>query len=385
MVVPGLTTVATPEAGRPPRGRLDTSVALPLLARASTVLLFAVAPALVLLGIFWITPDSLAFDLHHAFRPAAEAVLAGESPYPPATVEVMEQRDAYVYLPFAALAVTPFALVPPLVADLLAIAVMLAVGAAALWILGVRDWRCYGLTLAMPPVFHAVQTANVTLPLLLALAAVWALRSRPVAAGMVLALTLASKLFLWPILVWWLATRRFRAALVALAAAALLVAGSWAVIGFADMREYPELLRVLTETLGGDSYTVFALASDLGLAERPARLLGLTLAFAVLAASALLGRRGDDARSFALAVLASLLFSPIVWLHYFALLLAPIAVVHRRLSYLWVLPLAFWAWAAGVGNGTTLETALTLATAGAITALVLRSTPSAGGARTAGC
>jgi Glycosyltransferase family 87 len=344
-------------------------------ARISNVLLFGIVPAVVFLGVLWFTRDFLAVDLHHAFRPAAEAVLAGESPYPPATVEVMAKRDAYVYLPLAAIALTPFALLPPLVADLLAMALVLAIGAAALWILGVRDWRCYGLTLAMPPAFHAVQTANLTLPLLLGLAAVWALRSRTVAPGVVLALTLASKLFLWPILVWWLATRRFRTALVAIGATAALVVGSWSVISFAGMREYPELLRVLTDTLGTDSYTVFALASDLGLAELPARLLGLIVASGVLAGSVVLGRRGDDARSFALAVLASLLFSPIVWLHYFALLLVPIAIVHRRLSYLWVLPLVLWACAAGVGNGTTVQTALTLASMGALAWLAVRSCP----------
>jgi hypothetical protein len=155
----------------------------------------------------------------------------------------------------------------------------------------------------------------------------------------------------------------------------VLVVASWSVVSFAGLREYPELLRVLTETLGGDSYTVFALASDLGIGELPARLLGFAVASSVLAASVVLGRRGDDARSFALAVLASLLFSPIVWLHYFALLLAPIAVVHRRLSSLWAAPLVLWTCAAGFGNGTTVQTALTLATVGGLVWLAVRSSP----------
>jgi hypothetical protein len=153
------------------------------------------------------------------------------------------------------------------------------------------------------------------------------------------------------------------------------VLASWAAISFAGLSEYPELLRTLTAVLGSDSYTVFAVASDLGLGERPARVLGALVATAVLAASVWLGRRGDDARSFVLAVLATLLFSPLVWVHYFALLLVPIALVHRRLSPLWLLPLAFWACAQGTGNGTTAGTALALLTALAVSALALRAAP----------
>jgi alpha-1,2-mannosyltransferase len=344
-------------------------------ARSSTVLLFGVAPLALLLGLLWLSRDELAIDLHNAFRPAAAALLDGSSPYPQATTEVVSKRDAFVYLPFAALAFAPFALVPPLAADLLGMALMAGLGAGALALLGVRDWRCYGAALATAPVLAAIQTANLTLALACALAAVWALRARRVVPGLVLALTLASKLFLWPVLVWWLATRRYVSALVALSATVVLVGATWSAISFAGLQQYPDLLRALTETLGGDAYTVFAVASDLGLGPLPARALGLALATAVLAASVLLARRGDDARSFVLAVLASLLFSPIVWLHYFALLLVPIALVHRRLSYLWVSPLAFWAGAAGTGNGTTAGTALALAAALAVTVLAVRAAP----------
>ena len=44
---------------------------------------------------------------------------------------------------------------------------MLAGIPASLWILGVRDWRCYGAAFLWGAAFHAVQTGNVTVPLLL--------------------------------------------------------------------------------------------------------------------------------------------------------------------------------------------------------------------------
>jgi hypothetical protein len=55
-----------------------------------------------------------------------------------------------------------------------------------------------------------------------------------------------------------------------------------------------------------------------------------------------LGRRGGDAAPLALALAAALLLSPIVWTHYYILLLVPIAIARPRLSALWFVPLAFW-------------------------------------------
>ena len=53
-------------------------------------------------------------------------------------------------------------------------AILLALLAAAcvpvtLWALDVRDWRCYGAAFLWPPVFSGIQTANVTLYLVLVL------------------------------------------------------------------------------------------------------------------------------------------------------------------------------------------------------------------------
>ncbi len=51
---------------------------------------------------------------------------------------------------------------------------------------------------------------------------------------------------------------------------------------------------------------------------------------------------GDDRGAFALAVCAALVLSPIVWLHYLALLLVPLGVCYRTLRWPWLVPLALW-------------------------------------------
>ncbi|MDX6398089.1 MAG: alpha,2-mannosyltransferase [Gaiellaceae bacterium] len=364
--VPALETVGP--------GRTFSRAGLRQAGRRLSPWMLAVLPLGVLAMLFLAGHEVIAWDFERSFRPAAEAVWNGASPYPPPVLESMADRAAFVYLPLGAIVFVPFLVLSPYAGGLVATALVILFALAALRIVGVRDWRCYGIAVLSPAMVSAIQTTNVTLPLLLALAAVWALRHRAVLPGLVLALTLATKLFLWPVGVWLIATRRYRAALISGVATIVLVGVSWALIGFAGLRDYPALLRVLAEALELDSYTIFALASDLGAPGLLGRGIGLAVGTAALLGCWVLGRRGDEARSFTLAIVAALLFTPIVWLHYFMLLLVPIAIVHKRLSLLWATPLLFWL-SQGHGNGTTFETAWTLAVLAFVTALVLRAKP----------
>jgi len=79
-------------------------------------------------------------------------------------------------------------------------------------------------------------------------------------------------------------------------------------------------------------------------------------------------RRDGDRLSLGAAIAAALLLSPIVWLHYFVLLLVPLALARPRLSAAWILlPLPFWfATANGQSHGRAPLIALALATAAAM-------------------
>ena len=63
---------------------------------------------------------------------------------------------------------------------------------AALWIVGVRDWRVYGASFLWPPVLGEVRTAHLTLVLCLLLAVVWRTRDRFPFAGLTLGVALVS-------------------------------------------------------------------------------------------------------------------------------------------------------------------------------------------------
>ena len=67
----------------------------------------------------------------------------------------------------------------------------------------------------------------------------------------------------------------------------------------------------------------------LGLGPAAARAAAVALGAGLLALCWREGRRGFDERSLALALAAALALSPIVWLHYFVLLLVPIALARR--------------------------------------------------------
>jgi alpha-1,2-mannosyltransferase len=326
---------------------------------------FVWIPALALAYSFW-------WELRSAspvqdfgiFRLAAKALLHGRSPFPPATPAGVAHFDKFVYPPSTALLFAPLAGLPLRVAQVVMLVLAVACVVAALRLLGVGDWRCYGVAVMSAPSVNSLALGAVTPLLLVGVAAGWRYRDRAAISGVVVGLTTLGKLFLWPVGIWLLAARRLRATLVAAAVAVGLVVVGWAVIDFAGFRSYPHLLRVLARAEEGTSYSPVALFHLSGSA---AGLLTVVLA-ALTVAAVFLASRGDDGdrRGLALAVVGSLLATPIVWLHYFLLLLVPIGLYRPRLSPLWLAPMLLWLTPAAHSHGVTWRIALALG----ITALV---------------
>ena len=63
---------------------------------------------------------------------------------------------------------------------------------------------------------------------------------------------------------------------------------------------------------------------------------------ALLVAAVWSWRSGQEIGSFTLAVAACLALSPVVWLHYLTLLIAPLGLARPRFSALWLLPIVLW-------------------------------------------
>jgi hypothetical protein len=351
--------------------------------RLAAIALLGVFPVVVVGSLFTaaIRDDKVATDFGQ-FYGAAEGILSGDSPYMASASALTNWGGPYPYPPLPAELTAPLTLLSLHTAGLLVMASLVLVALAIPFVLGVRDWRCYGLLLLWPPVISAIQTGNVTLWFALAAALAWRFRDRLVAPAALIGFTLAVKFFLWPLVVWLAATRRAATAVLAVGVGIAGLGLSWAAIGFSGLTEYPELLRRLDRAVGEDSYTAYIVGLDAGLPPGLARTCWLALGLALLAAVVVAGRRGDDRSAFGLAVTASLALTPIVWLHYFALLVVPVALARPRLGLVWFVPLGM-VLTPGSGHPMPFETAWTLVIAAITVGLALRNVRREDNARSA--
>ena len=293
-----------------------------------------------------------ALDFRHAFLPAAHAVLHGASPYSSVGSRAVAEGTAFLYPPLSAYLLAPFTLLPPLAAEIVAVALIAACVPAALLLLGVRDWRCHAIAFLWWPTIIGIQSGNLTLPMLLGVALVWRYRDRKVVAAVVAGLVVALKLFFWPLLFWLVATRRYRTAALAAAASAFFVFVPWAGIGFAGLRGYPHLLSSVSGSEGPRSYSVAALLHALlpswTAATTVETLLGAGLLVVVLA----VGRRGRERDAFALSIVAVLVLSPLLEMHYLVLLLVVVALYRKTFGLAWAVPLLIWGAPATAAGST---------------------------------
>lgn len=304
------------------------------------------------------------------FLDAAHKVVHGVSPY------VFNADSTFAYPPLIAWLLTPLLVFSGSTAAILWTLLSVGFVAAALWLLELRDWRCYAFAFVFLFTRSSIHLGTIEPLLLLAVAAGWHWRDRLVPAATAVGAAIVLKLFLWPLAVWLALTRRLRAAGLAVAVALGLALISWAATGFAGIGDYPGILRRLAHEESTSSYSVVALGVRAHLPLTAARVVAVLVALALLAATAVVARdkgrepRERDIATLTLALAAALAASPIVWVHYFLLLLVPLALLRPRLSLLWFVPFAFQplgeaAWPAGNARDLGLALAATLVIVGA--------------------
>lgn len=312
----------------------------------------------------------LAFDVHYVFVPAAHDVLHGASPYSSVHSWAVKTGIPYLYPPLGAYLFAPLTLLPTVAAGVLMTMLVMACVPGTLLLLGVRDWRCHLIAFLWLPTIAGIQSANLTLPMMLGLALLWRYRDRTIVVVLVTGLLIALKLFFWPLLVWLVATRRYRAAVIGGATSAVLVFAPWAGIGFAGLHTYPQLLSAVAHREGAISYSIAALVHlfipSWTVAIAAATVVGLGLLVLVLRA----GRRDCEREAFALALIAILVLTPLLEMHYFALLLVVVALYSDRLSAAWVVPLLIWG-APESNNGSGFQRVHVFVIAAVVVALLL--------------
>lgn len=309
------------------------------------LLLFVVPVTFAFLSVFvgWDRSWPIGFDFRGTLWEPANAVLDGAPIYPVPIRDSIVVGNPSVYPPLFILLTIPLALVPVTVAAWLWFCVLGVAVFAALWIVGLRDWRCHVLALTSPMTLQGLFFGNLTVLLVLALALLWRYRDRALIAGLAVGAAVAAKLFIWPLVVWLLLTRRFAAAAYAVVSAAILVFGAWAVIGFEGLADYPELLRAVQDVYALRSVSLASALGGLGASVTLAVVLTSLAGIGCLAVAGWLVWKGaGDRASFAVVVATCVIASPIVWPNYTALLFVPIAIIAPRLSLPWFFGYAIW-------------------------------------------
>jgi Glycosyltransferase family 87 len=304
---------------------------------------------------------------------AGGRVFDGLSPYVGPHASALAHGSPFVYPALSAVLLAPFSLISHGLAEAIFTALSMAAVLLTLRAVNVRDWRVYGLVFLWPPVISGWQTANLTLLIGLGIALAWRHREHPVVAGGLIALLISVKVFVWPLALWLLATRRYAALGYAAALGLVMNLIAWAVLGFDQIGVYARLISVLTRIQERRGYSLLALGLGHGLSRTFAYGLALGVAAAAGVGCVALGRRGSDRPAFALSIATCLLATPIIWLHYFALLLVPLALARPRLAPIWFAPLLLVAFPAS--EPRPWQIVATLIVGGALTAVSMRRAP----------
>ena len=351
--------------------------------RTAGWVLFCILPAIIFSWwLLWAAQDpggDWAFDFRQ-FWQGGHDVVNGVSPYPSMALVAtagdnlgpsgIQEVFRFPYPAGAAVALAPFGALDFELAAAVWSALLMMSLVSALLILGVRDWRVLGVVIGSAPVIGAVRLGTLTPVLILLLAVAWRWRDRSWVAGGSLALAISLKLFLWPLVVWLAATRRWAAAALAAVLAASATLAAWAAIGFDGLADYPELLRRLSDVVADRGFSLVALGVEAGLPRTAAESLPWLVGLSLLAGVVVIARRdGGDRRSFTLAIVAAIALTPILWLHYFALLVVPLALARPRLSWAWGLMWIFWLIPAQENEGDLWRILIAVALVAAIAAL----------------
>jgi alpha-1,2-mannosyltransferase len=273
------------------------------------------------------------------YRHAGAAVLHGHSPYAAASTIHSVGTAGFVYPAPAAWVMVPFALVRFQVAAVIFVVIATLAVFGTLWLLDVRDIRCFGVALALMPVSTAITTGTVSTVLTCATALVWRYRDRVVVPALCLAGALMLKPLLWPVVVWLAATRRWRAAALSCVAACAGTALGYVALHIDGFRSYPVLVKAATLGEGDDSFSVYGMFLRLGV---PAAQASAEVAGAAMLVGVWLLARRDERLSLVAAVVATLVVTPILWLNSFSLLLIPLGLASSRLTWWWALPWLVW-------------------------------------------
>ena len=290
------------------------------------------------------------------FYRAAVQLAHGANPYPPLGSPLVYGGSAYVYPIWVAAVFVPFTLFGPLLAAKIWVVASYFMYAVSLKLLGVRSSQALLAVTLATPVLISIQMGTLTPLLALGVALSWRWRNSPLFAAVPAAVAGTSKLYLLGFLVFFAATRRFRA-LAFGTTFSLALLGAGFVLGPLGLQQYTHLILALARHEAASGWSSSGLAAAL-VGPQNARLLAPLIALA--GSVALVWRRivsPDDRRAFAGAIGLALFATPILWSSYLPLLLLVLLVFDTPPWLVAVSALASWALVTPDRAGAALDAA----------------------------
>ncbi len=314
--------------------------------------------ALAGVGLLWLVAawslmsggDGWGYD-YRAYADAAERLADTGTLYPPETLDGPYRPGPYglyMYAPPLGIAIGPLANLELDTAVTLWFVWHALALAAACALMPVERWiklAVFGLAALSYAVVRDFALGNVSVLLLLPLAAAWRWLDRP-AGAMAQALAMAVRPTLGVLLIWQLLRRQWRAVAWTVGTGLALVALSLPFVGFDGYRDYLTVLANLEGVTGVDrNYDLSTSALELGFDRSVAELsliAGYVMAFVAIG----LSLRRERELGFVVTSSASVLLSPLLWDHYLAMLVLPAAFLAAR-GRSWGLALPLLSWLPG--------------------------------------
>jgi hypothetical protein len=207
--------------------------------------------------------------------------------------------------------------------------------------LSIRIWAFVIAALSLAIIRDSV-LGNVSVPLLLPLAAAWRWLDRPL-GSVAQAVAISIRPMLGILIVWQLLRRRWLAVAWTLAAGVVLILVTLPFVGIDGYFDYLAVLRNLADVTGVEhnvdlGSTALTFGADADIAT-----VALITGYAIAIGAVLLSLRRDREVGFMVTLGASLLLSPLLWDHYLAMLILPAAFLAQR-GRPWALALPLLSW-----------------------------------------
>lgn len=301
------------------------------------------AGAFALVAYLNVRSNAFGFDFRGNPWQAARAVLHGHSPYAHLTESYFRSHsNAYLLPPLLAVLAAPLGALPFAYAFALWTVLSVVAFAAALWLVGLRSRPCYALAFLSFPLLDNLVLGQLSAFMALGYAVVWRSRDHRYVPGIVVAFLIVLKLLAWPLLFWFVFSRRWRAAASGLLAVPVLAIASWAVVGFHGIPDFVHGLAIDARASSAHTHSVVAVVMAAGAPQRfgTVAAIAVGLAFLIWACRKALTRQ--DIPAFGAAIAAGIYMSPIVHPHYLLLILVVLAVAQPRPSWTWLALVGLW-------------------------------------------